>query len=379
MDFRWGAAAEALRQEARAFVAAELTDAIRARIDATGVHHDAGFCRKLAQRRWIAPSWPVAEGGLGLPPLEALALAEELQYAGAPLHGVGTSRICVGVVKELGGELLAQRIVPGFLAGEIVIAQGWTEPECGSDVAAARTRAVRDGNEWVINGAKMFTTNASVADYVLLLTRTDAAAPKHRGLTMFLVPLDRDGIEVRPVHTVSGERTNLTFYEDVRVGDEWRVGAVNEGWNAMTVGLTTERAGAFGGELAGLRDLFGPWAASAGRANAQVRAGRLAAVTEISLLLARRSAWAAQNGAQPGVEGSMAKLYDSEALTEQTAALTDLLGPDGLRRAGDGSAPLSGQAEHFLRRALGATIYAGTSEIQRSIIAERGLGLPRGR
>jgi alkylation response protein AidB-like acyl-CoA dehydrogenase len=382
MDFLMGDAADQLAGEVRDFLATELTDEIHDEVHRTGTHHDAGFIKQMADRHWVAPGWPADEGGLGLGHLQGHVLWEEMQYAGAPLHGMGTSRIVAGVIRALGTNWLKERILPPFLAGDILLVQAWTEPEVGSDVAAVRTAAVRDGDGWVINGSKMFTTNAHVADYALLLARTDTTVAKHRGLTTFLVPLDSPGIEVRAVHTVSGERTNITFYDDVRIGDEWRVGEVNGGWTSMTTGLTLERAQPFGGTLRSLRDRLEAGVRSgavpAGPATS-ARIGRITAAAEISMLMGRRAAWVEETGGSPGLEGSMGKLYESEAVGTQAAAVADLLGPEGLRRPDDPAAPLAGWPEQLLRTSLGMTIYAGTSEIQRGIIAERGLGLPKGR
>ncbi len=377
-----GEAADKLADEVRDFLTTELTDDIHNEVHRTGTHHDDGFVRKMAERGWMAPGWPQEDGGIGLGPLQAHVLGEELQYAGAPLHGSATSRIVAGVIKVMGTDWLKDQILPRFLAGDLVLVQAWTEPECGSDIAAVRTAAVRDGDNWVINGSKMFTTNAHIGDFALLLARTDTSVAKHRGLTTFVVPLDTPGIEVRAVYTASGERTNITFYDDVTIGDQWRVGDVNAGWASMTTALTLERAQPFGGSLRSLRDRLTA-AISSGALEASpdllARMGRLTASGEISMLFGRRAAWVEDSGGTPGVEGSMGKLYESEAVTVQTAAVVDLLGPEGLRRSDDPEAPLDGWVEQLLRTSLGMTIYAGTSEVQRGIIAERGLGLPKSR
>jgi alkylation response protein AidB-like acyl-CoA dehydrogenase len=232
----------------------------------------------------------------------------------------------------------------------------------------------------------MFTTNAQEADYVFMLTRTDPDVAKHRGLTTFLVPLRQPGVEIQPVFTLSGERTNLTFYSDVRVDDSLRIGEVDGGWDVMTVSLTFERSGAHGGESIRLLDAMEQWATTTvgadGRPRAEdtdvrARLGRAAAENEVSLLLARRSAWVHVSGGLPGVEGSMAKLFASEALTRQSADFVDLLGPDGVRSYGEPTAVDGGASDYAFRFALGATTYGGTSEVQRNIIAQRGLGLPR--
>jgi alkylation response protein AidB-like acyl-CoA dehydrogenase len=388
MDFRLGEKSEAVRREAQAFLAEALTPEVREMMEETGVHHSWDFHRKLVERGWLAPGWPKELGGQGRDPLEILAFAEELQRAGAPTYGVGTTLMIAGVIRHIGTEEQKRLIIPPALRGELIIVLGFTEPESGSDVAAAQTRAVRDGDQWIINGQKMFTTNAQEADYAFMLTRTNTEVPKHQGLTTFLVPLKQPGVEIRAVRTVSGERTNLTFYTDVRVDDSLRVGEVDGGWDTMAVGLTLERSGPQGGQSFQLLAAMEHWAATAvdraGRPRAEdptvlARLGRAAAENEVTTLLARRSAWVQSTGGLPGVEGSMAKLFASEAVTRQGGDFMDMLGPDGVRSTGDPTAVEGGAAEFALRFALGATTYGGTSEIQRNIIAQRGLGLPRAR
>ncbi|MGA2474258.1 MAG: acyl-CoA dehydrogenase family protein, partial [Acidimicrobiales bacterium] len=248
MDFRLGEGSDALRDEARQFLDEHFTDDVRERMHRTGVHHDWDFHKARVDHGMLAPGWPEVYGGQGRDSLEVLALAEEFQSAGAPTYGGSTTLMVANVIRHMGTEEQKRLIVPQALGGEIIIALGFTEPEAGSDVAAAQTRAVRDGDEWVINGQKMFTTNAQEADYVFLLTRTNSEVAKHKGLTTFLVPLRQPGVEIQPVFTVSGERTNLTFYTDVRVSDSLRIGEVDGGWEVMTVGLTFERSLPQGGD-----------------------------------------------------------------------------------------------------------------------------------
>ncbi len=388
MDFRLGERSEMFRQEARAFLDEAFTDEVKDHIHRTGIHHNWDFHRALVERGWLAPGWPEEFGGQGRDPMEMLAFAEEFQRAGAPTYGVGTTLIVANIIRHIGTDDQKRLILPPALGGEIIIVLGLTEPESGSDVAAAQTRAVRDGDQWVINGQKMFTTNAQEADYAFMLTRTNPDLPKHQGLTTFLVPLKQPGVEIQPVYTLSGERTNLTFYSDVRVDDSLRLGEVDGGWDVMGLMLTFERAGAQGGESVRLLASMEQWARTAvdgeGRPRGEdpdvrARLGRAAAENEISTLLARRCAWVNESGRLPGVEGSMGKLFSSEALTRQAADFVDLLGPDGLRSQGDPTALADGAADYAFRFALGATTYGGTSEIQRNIIAQRGLGLPRGR
>jgi alkylation response protein AidB-like acyl-CoA dehydrogenase len=388
MDFRLGEHSENLRAQVRAFLEKALTPEVLEEMHATGIHHNWDFHRKLVERGWLAPGWPVELGGQGRDPLEVLVLAEEFQEAGAPTYGMGTTAMVAGIINLVGTDEQKKLVIPRALGGEIIIALGFSEPESGSDVAAAQTRAIRDGDEWVINGQKMFTTNAQDADYVFMLARTNPDVPKHQGLTTFLVSMKQPGVEVRPVFTLSGERTNLTFYTDVRVDDSMRIGEVDGGWDVMTVGLTFERSGAQGGDSIRLLKAMEHWAATTEDAEGRPRSddprilarlGRAAAENEVSTLLARRSAWVQSSQGVSGVEGSMSKLFASEAITRQAADFMDMLGPDGVRSMGDPTAPEDGAAEYAVRFSLGTTTYGGTSEIQRNIIAQRGLGLPRPR
>jgi alkylation response protein AidB-like acyl-CoA dehydrogenase len=388
MDFRLGDQSDALRAEARAFLDEVLTPEVQEEMHRTGIYHNWDFHRALVAKGWLAPGWPEEFGGQGRDPLEVLVLAEEFQRAGAPTYGVGTTLMVCSIINILGTDEQKRLILPRALGGEIIIALGFTEPECGSDVAAAQTRALADGDEWVVNGQKMFTTNAQDADYVFMLTRTNPDVPKHQGLTTFLVPMRQPGVEIQAVYTLSGERTNVTFYTDVRVDDSFRIGEVDGGWDVMTVGLTFERSGAQGGESVRLLQAMEAWATTStdrhGRprsedATVRARLGRAAAENEVSTLMARRSAWIHDSGRLPGVEGSMAKLFASEAITRQSADFVDMLGPDGVRSMGDPTAGADGAADYAFRFALGGTTYGGTSEVQRNIIAQRGLGLPRSR
>lgn len=377
VDFRLGERIEALRAEARAFLADAVTPEIVADIDRTGVHHDQRFTDTLRDRGWMAPGWPVDQGGMGLDPLETSAFHEEFTRAGAPTYGTGVTMMVARIIAKLGTDEQRHEILPKALAGEIVIVLGFSEPEAGSDVAAAKTKAVRDGDEWVISGQKMFTTNGHIGDYAFLLTRTSSDGPKHKGLTMFLVSLAQPGFEAQAVLTLSGERTNITFYNDVRVPDAWRIGEVGEGWKVMTASLQDEHSGGFGVHCEVLLSNAETWAHADGIDGrrpiddplVRQRLARVAAETEVGMLLQRRSAWMDTVGDVPVAEGPMAKLFTSEAIERHSQDVTEMLGPEGLR-----SFP-----EEAMRFSLGTTIYAGTSEIQRNIIAQHGLGLPRPR
>jgi alkylation response protein AidB-like acyl-CoA dehydrogenase len=245
---------------------------------------------------------------------------------------------------------------------------------------------VRDGDEWVINGSKMFTTNGHIADYVFLLARTNPDKPKHQGLTMFLVPLDVGGFEAQAVWTLSGERTNITFYSDVRIGDEWRIGDVDAGWQVLGLSLQDEHASGWGPHTARLLHHAEQWARNScaedgtpqiNREDVRRRIARVAMEYEVSMLLQHRCVWMAEEGHVPVAEGPMSKLFSTEALARASQDVVEMVGPDGMRSYLEPDAPEQGRFEHLMRFSLGTTIYAGTSEVQRTIIAQRGLGLPR--
>ncbi len=388
MDFRLGERSDAFRDEVRSFLGEHFRPEMVERAHDTGTSHNWEFHRALGAQGWIAASWPEEYGGQGRDPMEMTALRDELRLAGVPTDGLGQTIMIARTLRAVGTEEQKQEFIPPALAGEIIFALGYTEPDSGSDVAAAKTRAVRDGDEWVIDGQKMFTTLAHEATYVFLLTRTDPDVPKHQGLTMFLVPLDSPGVEIHPVHTMGGERTNATFYTAVRVPDSLRVGEVNGGWDVMTVALTFERGGFALSEADRVWQQTVDWATATRRPDGTrviddplVRE-RLAAMRihdEVARLLALRCSYVAATGALPGVEGSMHKLFYAEAMTADADELVDMLGADGVLPHGDAEAPVDGWVEHLYRHAAVTTIYGGTSEVQRDIIASRGLGLPRSR
>jgi alkylation response protein AidB-like acyl-CoA dehydrogenase len=385
MDFRLGDKSEALRAETRKFLDEVLTPEILVRCQLTGVNHDAGFARALRDKGWLTLDWPVEDGGQGRDPLEVLAHHEEMRYRHAPMYAVGTTMTIARLIQQIGTPEQRASIVPRAMNADIVIALGITEPENGSDAAAATTRAMRTADGWTINGSKMFTTNAHIADYVFMLARTNLDAPKHRGLTVFLVPLDQPGVEVQKVVTMSGERTNITFYQDVFVSDAWRIGEVDQGWSVMAIAFATEHSACFVGEQRRLVEALAQWADIPDQdghrriedADVQVRIGRSYAEIEVSTLLEHRAAWLRAQGEAVHGKASMVKLFSSERLEAQADQTLALLGPDGLRGWGDPTAVQDGGIEHMARHAKGTTIYAGTSEIQRNIIAQHDLGLPR--
>ena len=384
MDFHSSEKAQQLRAEVRSFLDQSLTPELRTRLHDTGTFHDHGFLQALADRGWLELGWPspatTPTRASATAAMESLPLLEELDRAGAPTDAIKTTMMIARTIERVGTEEQKEAILPKVLAGEVLFALGFSEPDAGSDVAACKTSAVMEGESWRINGQKIFTTSAQVCNYVMLLTRTNNAVPKHRGLSTFLVPLDAAGIEIQPVETLSGERTNITFYTDVKVPASALLGEVDGGWRVMTVALTFERGGADAGALEQLLDEAEHWARTTmddeghprlWDVTVRERLARTATYAHVSRLLARRCAWTSAAGALPGIEGSVAKLVSSEALQRVSNEIVDMLGPDGMRSGGF--------FERMLRHAQVTTIYGGSSEIQRGIIAERGLGLPRAR
>ena len=386
MDFSLGEKSDAFRAEVRAFLDLHLTPEVMARSRATGTMHDWEFHRALASQGWIAAGWPVEYGGQGRDSFEMLALLEELKARRAPVDGMIITMMVAQVIRHLGTEAQKRSIIPRAIGGEIVICLGYTEPEAGSDVAAVRTTAVRDGDNWVVNGQKMFTTMAHVSDYVFLLTRTNPNVEKHRGLTLFLVPIDTPGIQIEPIYTIGGVRTNVTYYSEVVVADSCRVGDIDGGWRVMTTALTYERSGGAENVYALERAVEAArrMTSDDGRPLLEDpavldRLARVAIDCEVSKLLAYRSHWVDSTGALASVEGSMHKLFSAESEVRAASDLVDIFGALGILELDDPEAPAGGELALEFRHSIILPIYGGSSEVQRKIIAERHLGLPRTR
>ncbi|OBA86277.1 acyl-CoA dehydrogenase [Mycobacteriaceae bacterium 1482268.1] len=386
MHFQLDDDTKAYRDGLRAHLDTVITPDFEERIYRSGVAHDDDFAKGLVDEGYFAPSWPPEFGGQNCDAWHEQVVNEELMRTDAPVYLSETTRMVASIIRAVGTPTMKDRILGGAMKGDITIALGFTEPECGSDVAAATTRAVREDGYWVINGSKMFTTNGHIADYVFLLARTSPDKPKHKGLTMFLVPLDSAGVEVQAVWTLSGERTNITFYSDVRISDEWRIGDVDGGWQVLGLSLQDEHASGWGPHISRLLQHVEHWAATTRsddggnqltKPDVRRRIARIAMEDEVSRLLQRRCVWMTEVGRIPVAEGPMSKVFSTEALVRASQDVMEMVGPDSVRSYFEPTAPQQGRFEHLMRFSLGTTIYAGTSEVQRSIIAQRGLGLPR--
>ncbi|MHC3819586.1 acyl-CoA dehydrogenase family protein [Streptomyces sp. DT9] len=344
--------------------------------------YDAGWQRLLYDAGYAGLHWPADAGGRGATPTQHLIFLEETERAGAPYVGanfVGLLHAGPTIAAEGTAEQRA-RWLPPVLRGDEMWCQGFSEPEAGSDLASLRTRAVRDGDDYVVSGSKIWTSHAEVADWCELLVRTDTQAPKHRGISWLAMRMDAPGVTVRPLRTLAGSTEFAEmFLDEVRVPVSHRVGAENDGWRVTMVTLSFERGTAFVGEVVACRRTLDALAAEArrsGRWDDAVLRRRLGRLNAEFRALWRLTQWnvseAQASGGVPGVGGSVFKLRYSHARQELYEAAAEVLG------AGDA---LDLDREWVLDRlsSLSYTIAAGTSQIQHNIVAERILGLPKGR
>ena len=344
------------------------------------------FMRKLAARGWLGMSWPKRYGGQERPGIYDHILTEALSRFGAPQPGKGVGIVGKTLIRH-GNETLKQYFLPRIIRGEIEFAIGYSEPQAGSDAANMQLRAVRDGAGWRLDGQKIWTTSAHFADWYWLGARTDPSAPKHRGISLFLIRMDDPGLTVRPTWTIGDERTNEVFFDGVRVSDDFVVGEVNRGWTYICEALDLERFAMMPiGPLEMKLEALCGWVRSARRDGealrheplVRARIARLAAQLEVARGLQRRVVSEAVKGRVPTVESSKYKLYMNELGKRVADTALDLMGAAGQLKPGETGAPLGGRFERSYRYTVVDTIGGGTSEIQKNIIARRGLGLPQG-
>jgi 3-oxocholest-4-en-26-oyl-CoA dehydrogenase alpha subunit len=385
MQLEFTAEQEQLRAEMRATLAQVMTPE---RVAAIGDKIEGGpgvrdCVRALAAADLLGVGWPKEYGGRGFSAIEQYIFGEEARRVGAPIPLV-TLNTVGPTLMQCGTEEQKQRFLPAILDGSVEFAIGYSEPGAGSDLASVRTTAIRDGNDYVINGQKMFTSGAAYADYIWLAVRTDPDAKKHKGISILIVPTSSPGFSWQPLHTMPGISTFYTFYDDVRVPVSALVGEENQGWQLITTQLNFERAAL--GTLGALEPLFEKtldWATTT-----ELDGGRVIDQPWVQLALARVEAQVAAyklinlrvNAAMTkGVlnmgEASAAKVFGTE-LTQQVAAqLLEVLDGNGVRRGA--AAPLRGALESAYRQAVINTFGGGANEIQRDIIAMAGLGMPR--
>ena len=379
MDLTFNAQELAFRDELRAWLAANDPGAEPAGDKDAAYAWRRDWQRRLAEGGWAAVHWPPEHGGRGATLTQSAIFYEELASADAPLPANVLGLLLAGpTIMAWGSQEQQERYLVPILTAEEIWCQGFSEPDAGSDLAALKTRAVKDGDEWVITGQKVWTSGAQYSKWCMLVARTDAEAPKkHQGLTYFLMDMEQRGVQVRPLRQITGESEfNELFIDGARVPDANVLGGVGNGWKVALTTLMNERAGLAFFLQVRLRQLLDQLireAAERGLLEDPVVADRLGELhlkAEVLRLTAYRGLTAIEKYGQPGPEGSLTKWMWSETNQQLTQFAADLLGPSALR-AGDRWA-------YELLRARGNSIEGGTTEVLKNIVAERVLGLPRG-
>jgi alkylation response protein AidB-like acyl-CoA dehydrogenase len=378
----------ALRAELREYFARLITPEVRAKMGGTenGPTHKE-VIKQMGADGWLGVGWPKEYGGQGRTAVEQLIWFDEARRAGAPIPFVTLNTVGPCLMAK-GSEQQKQRFLRGILAGEVHFAIGYSEPEAGTDLASLSTSAVRDGDHYVVNGTKMFTSGADHADYIFLACRTDPDAPKHKGISILIVDTGLPGFSVAPIKTVGQAQTTMTYYENVRVPVEMLVGKENEGWKLITLQLNHERIGlaAFSGMGHKLLDDVTEWARKTegedGRPVAEkpwVQACLAEAFARLDAMKVMnwRLAWDTERGEVNPTRASAAKVYSTETLIDVYRLLLEVLGPVGTIRDGSPGAVLHGLVEREWRSCQINTFGGGVNEVQREIIAMMGLGLPR--
>jgi len=375
---------EQLRHELRDYFARLMTPERRAALEHGEGDYGDGTAyretvRQMGKDGWLGIGWPKEYGGQDRSMLEQLIFTDEAAIANAPVPFLTINSIGPTIM-AYGTEDQKQRFLAPILRGECHFAIGYSEPEAGTDLASLKTRAVRSGDEFVINGQKMWTSLVEYADYVWLATRTDPDAPKHKGLSMLIVPTDATGFSYRQVRTMAGASTNATFYEDVRVPASNLVGEENGGWRLITNQLNHERVALTSSARMQtlLRDVTA-WAKQNGASSkpwVQMNLARVHAKTEVLKLMNWRIAWGVGKGLNPA-DASATKVFGTEFFTEGYRLLMEVLGPNAVVKDGSPGSILRSRVERAYRSTLILTFGGGTNEVQRDIIAMVGLGLPR--
>jgi alkylation response protein AidB-like acyl-CoA dehydrogenase len=379
----------ALARELRAYFAEVVTDDVLAEVHSDGEGGGPLYTkalRRMGADGWLGVGWPKEFGGQGRPAIEQYIFFDEVQRAGFPIPFLTLCTVGPTLMKY-GTDEQKAKFLPAILRGELHFAIGYSEPGAGTDLAALRTRAVRDGDDYIVDGQKVFTSLAEYADYIWLAVRTDPAAPRHKGISILMVDTKAKGFSLSPIHTLGGNRTNATYYEGVRVPGSARVGRENEGWRLITTQLNHERVAL---SSPGLADRFTEetiaWAREArvpggGRVIdlpwVQSNLARAQAHVHVLRLMTWRQAWGIDQGKLDPAESSTVKVFGSESFIRIYGWLLEVLGQEGYVKGGSPGARLRGRIEHFYRTSIVLTFGGGTNEVQRDIISTTGLGMPR--
>jgi acyl-CoA dehydrogenase len=378
---------EALRAELRAYFGELVTPELRAEGGAeAGGERTRAAIRKMGTDGWLGLGWPMEYGGQGRTPIEQQIFIEEAQAAGAPVPLLTINSVAPTLMR-FGTPQQRAFFLPKILHGEIQFAIGYSEPGAGTDLAALRTRAERDGDEWLINGQKIYTSIAEHADYVWLACRTDPNAARHKGISIIIVPTTSAGFSVTPIHIMGGGRTNATFYDDVRVPAGNLVGEENGGWSLITNQLNHERVAiAPAGWVVRRFNEVLAWARATTLVDGrrvidqewvQVNLARVQARLEFLKLLNWKVAWSATEGAVSPADASATKVFGTEFYIEAYRLLMEVIGPDSALRDQSGAGWLRDRLESSYQGTLVLTFGGGTNEVQRDLISMFALGFPR--
>lgn len=383
MELRESAAQLELRRELHAYFAALLPEEKRRKAGEEGVggQYFREVVKLLGQDGWLGIGWPKEYGGQGRSVEEQFVFFDEVQRAGLPFPFVTVNTVGPTLMKY-GTEEQKERFLPGILAGDIVFAIGYTEPEAGTDLASLETRAVRDGDDFVVDGNKIFTSGANTADYVWLACRTDPDAPKHKGISILVVPTDDEGFTWSPIPTVGGLTVTSTYYSGIRVPSKDVIGEVNGGWKLIAAQLNHERIGlaAIGGRTYGLWHQVLDWAKDNGSIEipwVQQEFARTHARLEAMRLLNWKMTAAVAADTLSGADAGATKAYGTETHIDVYRTLLAILGAAGRIRPESPGALLAGQIEQISRQGMVNTFGGGVNEVLRDMVATMGLGLVR--
>jgi len=389
MDFAWNDQQTQFREQVRSFIQGHWNDGARMSEELDRNDRVRAYQKQLAQAGWLTMAWPEEYGGGGASYIEQMIFAEESTFAQAPTGGQGADRLGPALIL-FGNEEQRREHLPKIARAETYWCQGYSEPGSGSDLASLQTRAVRDGDDFVINGQKIWTSGAQHADWIHVLTRTDPDAPKHRGVSYFMLKMDTPGISLRPITQMTDEAGfNETFFEDVRVPAANMIGEENRGWYVSATTLDFERSGI--NRMAEAVPIYDrllahsklPDSAGEGRKVIDTAVSRqhladTAIEINVARLLGYRVSWMQSMDLVPNHESSISKLFGTELQQRNARRGVSMLGLGGQLRPESARAPMGGELCYAYMATVSRTIAAGTSEIQRNIIATRGLGLPRG-
>jgi len=390
--FKFTPQQEAFRDEVNSFLKGALPsdwEGADTAIDDENYGFGREFLKKLAPKKWIAPAWPVEYGGLGMSLWDQVVFNEAMGYARAPIVNTAAVGYLGPTVILYGTDEQKKRHLPGITSGDVIWCQGYSEPNSGSDLASLQTRAVADGDDFIVNGQKIWTSQAHYADWMFLIARTDPDAPKHRGISYFLVDMKTPGISVRPlINMGDGEGFNEVFFENVRIPKSGLLGELNRGWYIATTTLDFERS-AIGGTMQALRALEELTAFA--QSEREPGTGRrlwdkptirhaiadLWITSDISRLLSYRVVSMQERGLVPNYESSINKVLTTDYVQRQARTGISIMGLYGGLWGEGPWAKLKGRFARSYVATVGSAIAGGTTEIQKNIIATRGLGLPR--